>query len=149
MSTLIEIYKPEHAYDILERNVRDIDLQLSQYLNWEEQCKLFAEHPAYTLFVNGDVVACGGVVLMGFDRGEAWTLFSILISRYPKAVIKATKSCLKNIVSEQNLKRVQALVNPKYTKGHRFLSFLGFQKEGLLRFYGPNGENMTLYSRIF
>jgi RimJ/RimL family protein N-acetyltransferase len=149
MKIEIITYKREHAYDILDRNVRECDVWLTNAPDWEKWAVGWeTSGPSYTLVIDDQIVACAGVVLMNYNRGEAWTLFSPLINKYPKTCFKAIRDELRGIVSEHGLKRVQALVRPGLEVAERFVEHLGFEKEGVLVAFGPGGEDMTMYGRI-
>jgi hypothetical protein len=104
--------------------------------------------PAYTLLIDGEIIASSGVVRQGWNRGEAWTLTGPLFYKYPKICIKAVKEYLQKIIEDEGLKRVQSLINVKHEWGDRWMKHLGFEKEGVLRKYGPEGDDYAIYSRI-
>ena len=143
-------YEPAHAYAILERNVRERNLWLSSYPDWEMWVKGWKDGgPAYTLIIDGEIVMSAGVVLMDWNRGEAWTLFTTLLDKYPLTAIKQIKKYLEMIVVRNRLKRLQALIDPEYKPGVKFIEFLGFENEGRLRAYGPKNEDYLMFSRIY
>lgn len=142
-------YEPFHAYLILEKNVREEDLQLTQFPDWEKwviNCKTAG--PAYTLIIDHHIVACGGVFLLEWHKAEAWVLLSTFFYRYVKTAFREIKGYLKEIIKAYDLRRVQALVRPNFDSGKRLMYHLGFQEEGILRAYGPSGEDYSMFSRI-
>jgi RimJ/RimL family protein N-acetyltransferase len=143
-------YEAVHAYIILENNVREYDLQLSKIAEWDMWPSRFAQSgPAFTLIHEGKVIGCGGVVLQDWKRGEAWMLLGAGFEKFTLSLCRAVKDKLAEIVKKHNLKRVQATVNPTHTAGQKFLQFFGFQEEGLLRHYGPEGSDYLMYARIY
>ena len=143
-------YEPIHAYSIIERNVREQDIWLSDYPDWEIWAQGWKDGgPAYTLFIDGEIVGCAGIVLLDWKRGEAWTLFSSLLYKYAGICIKVIQEKLEELVVEYDFKRVQALVNPDIEKAKKFMGHLGFQEEGLMRAFGPKNEDMIMFSRIY
>ncbi len=108
----------------------------------------WAEHPAYTLVIDDEIILCGGIMLLDWQAGDAWTLFADSYRKYPIACFKACKYVIEKISKEHNLKRVQAIVAPELNGGKRFTERLGFQEEGLLRCYGPSGEDYLMFSKI-
>ena len=143
-------YEPIHAYTILERNVREEDMWLSKYPDWEKWSKGWKDGgPAYTLVIDGEIVGCAGVVLMDWNRGEAWTLLSSLFYKYKKTVFKAIKNNLESIINDKKLRRVQAIVYDGTEKiCGNFLEHLGFSWEAKHRKYGPNGEDVHIYAKV-
>lgn len=150
MKTEIMPFEKMHAYTILERNVREEDTQLSALPDWEEWVEKWEKNgPAFTLIIDGEVVGCAGVVMMGWKRGEAWTLLSQLFYKYKKTSYKAIRNGLNSIIKNEGLRRVQASIYEGTEKVcGEFLEHLGFKWEGKHIKYGPNGENVHVYARI-
>lgn len=147
---IIVPYQTVHAYEILERNVREQDLWLSDFPEWDRWVKEWKESgPAYTLIIDDQVVGCAGVILLGWNRGEAWTLFSSLLYRYKLTVIKSIRTYLERIARAHKLKRIQAQVRSDFREGMRFMEFMGFESEGVLKAFGPRGEDIIMYARIY
>jgi RimJ/RimL family protein N-acetyltransferase len=142
-------YEPEHAFLILERNVRDADLYLTSLPDFEKWCIAWKQNgPAYTQIIEREIVMCAGVVLLDWRRGEAWTLLSSLFYLYKKTCFKTIREYLSHIIGQYQLRRVQTLIRPDMLPNQRFVEHLGFEKEGLLRMYGPNGEDFIMYGRV-
>lgn len=146
-------YEPIHAYTILERNIREQDTWLSAYPDfdkWVEGWKTAG--PSFTLIIDGEIVACAGVILLEWKKGEAWTLLSSLFYKYKKTTFKAIKTYLNKIISDKGLRRLQALVSCEIVNLNeckRMLEHLGFKNETPdgMQSYGPNGEKMLLFGR--
>lgn len=142
-------FEPEHAYEIVGRNLREHDIEISRYPDWKDHVRGWKENgPAYSLVINGEVIGCAGVVMLGKGRGEAWTLLSSFFYRYKKTAYRAICEGLRKIIEEKELWRVQALVRPDFETGEHFIKHLGFEREGLLRGYGPNGEDLIMFARL-
>jgi len=52
------------------------------------------------------------------------------------------------LVKTSKVKRIQTNVKADFKLGHRFAEWLGFEKEGLMKYYGPDGSNYIRYARI-
>ena len=147
MKVEVRDYKKEDAYTILHKNIREHDAR--DVTDFETYAELWGkEGPAYTIVIDDEIVFCGGVVKIGWNRGEAWTLMSSLFYKYPKTCFKICRNQLNDVIQKHGLKRVQALVDPSLYGGVRFMEHLGFQQEGLLRKYGPKNEDMWMMGRI-
>jgi hypothetical protein len=143
-------YEAIHAFTIMDRNVRERDAWLSRFPDWEKWAKEWAKAgEAFTLLADGEPVACAGIVKMEWRRGEAWLLPSSLISQYRFSTVKALKKGMDGIVKRLNLRRVQCLVDPEYVDGCRLANWLGMKEEGLLRAYGPNGEDFRMCAKTY
>jgi len=81
MITEIKPFKIEHAYEILDRNIREQDIWLTGFGDFENIVKIWETGgPSYSLFIDDQVGFCAGVVDMLWQRGEAWTLLSSLFT---------------------------------------------------------------------
>lgn len=142
-------FEKAHALDILDRNVRERDAWISGHGDFENIIETWKTGgPAYTIIIDDQVIMSAGVVLMGWNRGEAWTLLSTLFFKHPKTCFKQVLYRLEEIIYTHKLKRVQALVSPEFEKGVRFVEHLGFEKEGTLKAFGPNNEDLVMFGRI-
>ena len=71
------------------------------------------------------------------------------MDRYPIALYKTCALLLNYAVQKQGLRRVSLTVNASYTKGNRFAQALGFDLEGRMVGYLPDGSDANLYARLF
>jgi len=142
-------YNTTHAQDVLERNSIQRGLQLPQDERDELAIGWSKGGPAFTLIVDGSIVGCAGVVLMGAARGEAWALLSELFYKYKKTSYKAIKNGLNAIINKEGLKRIQSTVFAGETESvcGNFLEHLGFSWKGTLLEFGSHGENIHMYLR--
>lgn len=102
--------------------------------------------PAITLFADdGTIVGCGGIRRVHCGVGEAWSVPSESIGRYPKAVLETARAFLAGCVEYH---RIQAIVVSGFLKAERLLACLGFQYEGTLRKYGPTGRDYKILSIV-
>lgn len=144
-------YEPIHALNIFERNIKEEDVQLSRYPDWEEAVNGWKTHgPAFTLVIDNQVICCAGVTL-NKHIGEAWTLFSSLFYKHSRFIYKTIKKYLNNIAEENQLIRIQAYVDPirGFMVCDRFLKHLGFKLETPdgSENAGPIGQTLYLYGR--
>lgn len=148
MSVEVVQYEPEHAYDILS-HMREEEVNLSKHIDWDKWVNAWKQNgPAYTLIINGKIVACAGVVLMEWKKGQAWVLLSSLFYQYKKTTYKLIKRFLELIIKTKDLKRVEAFVRPDFEEAINFIKHLGFNFQGLQECYGPNGEDYLMFARI-
>jgi len=103
---------------------------------------------AFTLVDNGHLVAAGGIIPIWEGMGEAWLIPSDVMPRYRLRVIKTLRRRIDEIIDADNLRRLQATVRADYDVAVRFIEFLGFKREGLMKNYGPGGADHYMYSRI-
>lgn len=135
-------YKKEHAYSILHRNVEEGSTLAK---NFEEIAEAWEHGQAYTAIYNETPIFCGGVVDIGWHRGEMWMLTSSLFYKFPLACFKICKNKADEFSSKYKRVQVTSFMNKKHIK---FIERLGFNQEGLLKSYGPNNEDVIMFSRI-
>lgn len=103
---------------------------------------------AYTLIADDRIIASGGVVRLLPGSGEYWSLVTPWIHRYPIAFFKAAKERLESMILDLRLHRVQSTVRTDDKRAVKFLLSLGFDIEGLLRKYSPDGLDHYIMGRV-
>jgi hypothetical protein len=140
-------FEEYHARQILDGHVNDERIrppvQISQFVH-----RMVVPDMSFSGFVNGQVIACGGIYPVWDGVGEAWFLGSQLIHKHKAAVTKAVKRHLVGIMEEYKLHRVQAHVMEDWPGARRWISFLGMQEEGVLRKFSPEGLNYIQFARV-
>jgi len=96
---------------------------------------------AYTGVHNDNIIGCGGIYILWHGCGEAWATYPLSFRSNIYTVWKYTKKMLQNIIKEHKLHRVQAIARSDFPGGINWLKHLGFEIEGTLRRYCPNGED--------
>ncbi len=107
-----------------------------------------AAGPAYTLMVDDVPIVSGGVILLDWRNGTAWSIPSPLVRKYKIASYRAIRWAVFDSIHVYRLKRVEALVDPSFEAGRRMVERMGFKDEGVKRNYGPNGEDFAIYAKI-
>jgi len=102
----------------------------------------------YTGFKDDTVLATGGVHRMWEGVGEAWILVGKEGLELPKVVAKYTNYIFQHIQEEHDLFRIQASVSVADERANRYAQWLGFQKEGIMQKYGPDGSDYIRYARV-
>jgi hypothetical protein len=98
-----------------------------------------------SIFIDGKLMACGGVNKYWENRGEAWAIFDPNCRMYFLALHKA----FLKLIDGCPFIRVEASVDCDFRAGHRWMKALGFQMEApRLRHFLPNGHDAALYSKV-
>jgi hypothetical protein len=95
------------------------------------------------------LVCIAGVTIRWRGVAEATAFTTDLTAKYPIAVVKACRAGLKSLAQEFGLWRLDAHVVADWKAGNRFVKALGFEKEGLLKKFGPEKQDCYLYARLF
>lgn len=101
--------------------------------------------PCASLAIAGHVYASGGLTIHWKGTAEMWATIG---KERPLSVLGAMKRQVNAWVEEYGLDRVQAITDPEWKGGCRFLEWLGFTMECRLRKMGPNGVDKALYARV-
>lgn len=100
-----------------------------------------------TMVLGDKVLACGGVMRIGASHiGTAWTYISWdLSSCCLRSFLQASRQIIARAHDKTDLRRVQASVYAIDEKSKRFIEYLGFEYEGTMRQFGPEGQTALLY----
>lgn len=100
--------------------------------------------PAYSA-VDGDAVfACAGLIHQWPGRALAWALIAAEAGRHMIGIHKAVRRAL----DVHAFRRVETAVAADFDQGHRWAVMLGFEREGRMRAYTPDGGDCDLYARV-
>ncbi|MBG0776972.1 MAG: hypothetical protein H0S85_11140 [Desulfovibrionaceae bacterium] len=105
--------------------------------------------PALTLTAHGHVAACAGVALFWPGVGEGWCAPSAWALAHPLSFNRAARAVLEHLARTAGLHRLQAHVLAHDRRALRWIAWLGFEPEGECPGYGPYGENVIRFRRLF
>ena len=97
---------------------------------------------------NGHLVGCGGIIPLWDGVAECWLVGGWRLGSHKISAVRALTATLAHQVKKQQLRRLQAVVQADWDEAVRFVEFLRFKREGLLRGYGPVGSDHYVYARI-
>ena len=92
-----------------------------------------------------------GVVSIAVMWGGVASFGAVLtphIQKQPVAAIKVCRFLLRKSEIFFKLHRIEVYIQTDYKTGHRWARALGFQPEGVLRKFGPDGKDHTIYGRV-
>lgn len=140
MEISITPFKAEDAVELLGRDCeRYFDLLI----------KLEMDGPGWTgRLEDGRVLGCAGMQQVAPWVADFWVIPSRFVAKYPIAFHKTIVTKFRELVASSNAWRIQAVVDPNYPERVRWITRLGFQREGTMRCFGPDRQDMDLYSII-
>lgn len=102
---------------------------------------MLARGLAYTLRIDGRLIACAGVIEISPTQGHLWSFLSVHAPRHMVRLHKIARRFLE--VSGK--RQLVATTEIDFPDGSRWLEMLGFLKVGCLDHYGPDGRDHHLY----
>ena len=106
------------------------------------------EMNGYSLFDQDEVIGIGGIHNIWSHVGEAWLLLGEYAMAKPTSVARHTAYMFDYLQEEFEYKRIQASIAVTDKKARRFAEWLGFQNEGVMKKYGPDGTDYYRYARV-
>lgn len=99
---------------------------------------------AWTGIVDGEVIAIGGLVPQWENRAIAWALISKNAGKHFIDIHREAE----RLFTRSGIRRIEATVDIGFKAGHRWMKMLGFEPEGYMKAYRPDGADQILYARI-
>lgn len=107
--------------------------------------RLYAEFPAVTIRVDGNIAVCAGIVLLlGGASGEAWMVSDTF---WLKRATRPLYRTLRSLLDTAPCARLQATI-PDSPRAARWAQAFDFQYESDLSRFGPSGETYFRYARF-
>ncbi len=140
-------FTADHAEDLQARNTSGATIGLNHIVKEYLDAMALPGH-GFSLVNNGHLIFSAGVYPVWKGLGEAWVIPSDLIKPHRRQLVTYVREYLDRLVEENEYRRVQATVRADFDAGHRFIEFLGFQREAMLEAYGPDGADHVQYARL-
>ena len=134
-------FEPCHVYaiDPQPSQVQWVGWFTPQYLE-----NLSRMGPAYTALVDGRIMGCAGIIDSGFSSGLLWAL----VHKEARPHFVPMFRAVERLVHLIPLRRIEATVEKGFRPGCRALELLGFTCEGLMKKYGPDGQDHYRYAHV-
>ena len=99
---------------------------------------------AWTAEHENQILAIAGVEPQWENRATAFALVSGAAGPYFWAI----HSAVARFLDSTSYRRIEATVDVGFEQGHRWIKMLGFEIEGYMRAYRPDGADMLLYAKV-
>jgi hypothetical protein len=99
---------------------------------------------AFTAMEGGEVLAMAGVMPRWEGRAEAWALLSGDLKRHFVRIHRAVLRFLET----SDIRRIETAVDANFQAGIAWAEMLGFQNEGMMRGYTPEGRDCYRFARV-
>jgi len=103
---------------------------------------------SFTLWDGNRVIAVCGVVEIHQGVGEIWLILENDKQNDVFAIARSLKKLTDRVFVQSSFHRFQARASVDDSASNRFLLFLGFEREGILKQYGLNREDYSVYGRV-
>lgn len=103
---------------------------------------------AKTGLVDGEIVGVGGVVIYWEGVGEGWIILSKKVLNFKIEVVMCIKEMMEQVIVDCRLRRLQVTVRVDFPQAKKLVETLGFEQEGLMRKYLPDGTDCWIYAKI-
>lgn len=134
-------FEPAHLRTLV---LQDAQAWMAPMLQQDYGESLKRGGPAFTAVDDGVVIGCAGVVRMWENRAHAWALLGRDSGRHFVAIYRG----IRRFLDMHDARRIEATVDARFDAGHRLMAMLGFEREGLMRAYLPDGRDVVLYGRV-
>jgi hypothetical protein len=139
----MEPYKPEHLQELI---LQPAQARVRANLSDPEYAQALVGKHSFTLKMDGKVVACFGVLKLWEGRGDAWALISGDIGA--RGMRRLHFEIRKRLEASHEFRRIETACDAGFEQAKRWLELLGFQYEGPLLKYTPDGRDCLRYARI-
>ena len=130
------------------RHIMDINTAFDFSVSARRAFESNAEVHGYTLLDGEEIIVCGGVHMMWTGVGEGWLVMSKEAYEKPITVARYTQRLFDTIMGDNAMWRVQASVHTNDEQSVRFAEWLGFEIEGVMKKFGPDGTNYFRMARV-
>ena len=98
-----------------------------------EYCRTWAKlnienGPAYTAYINNEIVGSAGIRLTSDNEGVLWAVFSTKMKDHIKGTLRSSRELISALIIEFNLKTIYALSRKGFAAPQRMLEHLGFER---------------------
>lgn len=139
---MIVPFKAQHMadFEVQERQVSEATLLTPQ------ECAALEATSAYSIIVEGKVLAVFGIIDVWAGRAIAWSYVSKNIGKHYMQLHKAALRLCDSFEGD----RLELYVDHDFEEGHRWAKMLGFELETpRMRKFRPNGQgDSSMYVRI-
>lgn len=122
--------------------------QIPGYLNYLDACT--KQGFGYTVLDKGKPIVCFGIVPQWPGVAELWLIPDRkLIQKWKLKFHKGAKKFMELAADELNLHRLHVTVSANNVRSVKWIEHIYFKREGVLKKYSFNKQDMIMYSRLF
>lgn len=103
---------------------------------------------AKTGIVDGEIVGIGGVVIYWKGVAEGWIILSGKVKEFKVETIMCIDRIMEQMILDNGLRRLQVTVRTDFPQAKKLVEALGFECEGLMKKYSPDGTDVWMYALV-
>ena len=143
----LRLFTASDAFDIVVRP-EDEHIKASPYFKaWAEANEKGAGFTGIRKS-DGKILGCGGIKVLWPGCGEAWAIYSDEIGSYTKDCRNYAIYYLSELLKALELHRLQCVVDAEDKVKVRFAKSLGFEWEGVMKAYQPDGKDSVMLAYV-
>lgn len=143
----VEPFKASDYYEITPRSPEEIEALGSD--QWRELLARYERDPSWTMRdERGRIVFFGGLTILWPGVAEAWSVMSDLVEENPLAVVREIRRRVQEGFDRHGLRRIQAIIADDNPRAVKLMRMAGFEVEGILRAYSPDGKDCFILGRL-
>ncbi len=139
-------YKQGDAFWI--NPMKDVFAPVDYLRSHTDKLAIFPGSFAHTVILDYKIIAIVGITIIWPGVAEVWSLLSEDIKKIPSYFHRGILKGLNFYQQNLKIKRYQASVKKDYLDGLRWIKALGFEYEGEMKSFGPDGSDFFLFGRV-
>lgn len=144
----LENIRPYEEGDLEKIEPRDMDLKVAGKDYIERIKKSIVRSEVLTAQKDGEILAITGLILIHPGMAEIWSFTGKAADKCKVLFAQLSVMIVGFWIKKYNLHRLQANVYHEHTQSIRWLEWLGFEREGLMRKFGFLKDDFYLYARV-
>ena len=117
---------------------------LRDYIQQVDLGGLSAEGLAMVGEVDSEILIIAGLAPQWQGRAIAW----VMLSRNARRQFVTIHRAVRDFLINSGVRRIEATVDIGFEQGHRWMKMLGFEPEGYMKGFRPDGGDQILYARV-
>ena len=140
-------FEPRHAEVLVKEGLNtNAPPVANDYTVWAN--KLIHNGMAFTGVENGHLVGAAGLAPLWEGVAEGWFLGGWRLHDNKFAAIRIIRRELDRMVKENNLHRLQCVVRTDWPEAQKFIEFLGWESEGVMKKYTFDKIDYIRYAKV-
>lgn len=134
-------FHPDHFFAMQAQQAQQVEAEALASLG---SLEFAASQKSFTGFYGDDPIVCAGLVDQWSNYAAAWALLSDRAGRH---LLWVTRQ-IRLFLDSSPIRRVDTPVRCDFPQAERWCRMLGFQSEGIMKAYFPDGCDAIRFARV-